>query len=354
MPPSLKKYQQVTCSVSYLPTQGSLNSPDSSSLGSSGSPAYSLSVRYPLQEIQQQNDTKANFLEVIDNYLNIYVTRFEGNRKKKYLYKIFIGVKIRGTDIIAETRYDASDKGRKNLNLLLFLENQHCIPDELHTMLRITDVLFECLFLELLVKPTFNKKLKVNTDMTIQPETPKGRWHWTSLMGPDKLVILKNFPINSFIPGDEIRKLWDDFYFLYKTMRKINLTDDDIINFENLVRKWIKDFCKPTIETKEGTILQEGLYQHDDVTPYMHVLACHIPKFMKFLKTKNLYLRWFSCSGVEKKNHNHVQLFYGGTTMGGGDSSKPVAYEICLYENRQLYYYINEMPLTYSKKYTNF
>ena len=45
------------------------------------------------------------------------------------------------------------------------------------------------------------------------------------------------------------------------------------------------------IETKEGTILQEELYQRDDVTLYMHVLACHIPKFMKLLKTKNLYLQ---------------------------------------------------------------
>ena len=91
--------------------------------------------------------------------------------------------------------------------------------------------------------------------------------------------------------GNKIQKLWDNFYFLYKTICKINLADDDIINFENSARKWIKDFCKLTIETKEGTILQEGLYQRDDVTPYMHILACHIPKFMKFLKTKNLYLR---------------------------------------------------------------
>jgi len=54
-------------------------------------------------------------------------------------------------------------RGRKNLNLLPFLENQHCIPDELHTMLRITDVLFECLFLELSIKPTFNKKKLIQT-----------------------------------------------------------------------------------------------------------------------------------------------------------------------------------------------
>ncbi|CAG8584520.1 1696_t:CDS:2, partial [Scutellospora calospora] len=204
-------------------------------------------------------------------------------------------------------------QGRKNFNLLPFLENQHCIPDELHIMLRITDVLFECFFLELSTEPSFNKRLKNNTGLTIrerieltihslginifkfkEPETSKGRWYWTSLMGPDKL----------------------------------DLTDEDIINFKTLARQWVKNFCQPTIETKEGKILQEGLYQRDDITPYMHVLACHIPKFMKFLKTKNLNLRWFSCSGIEKKNHNHVQLFYGGTTMGGGNSLKPAAYEI--------------------------
>ncbi|CAG8802829.1 22711_t:CDS:2, partial [Gigaspora margarita] len=198
--------------ISYLPTQGSLNSPDSSSPGSLGSPAHSLSVRYPLQEIKQQNDTKANFLE-----------------KKKYLDKIFslghypqnvkqtqrsyhlipngyiVGVKIRGTDIIAETRYDASDK-----------------------------------IIYTITWDSKEKKKSVTSDKYANQQC------------------------------DEIQKLWDDFYLLYKTMHKINLTDDDIINFENLARKWIKDFCKPMIETKEGTILQEGLYQCDNVNPYIH------------------------------------------------------------------------------------
>ena len=74
-------------------------------------------------------------------------------------------------------------------------------------------------------------------------------------------------------------------------MHKIDLTDEDIVNFKFLARQWVKKFCQPTIENKEGKILQEGLYQCDDVTSYMHVLACYILKFMKFLKTKNLCLR---------------------------------------------------------------
>jgi len=57
-------------------------------------------------------------------------------------------------------------QGRKNLNLLPFLEQQHSVPDELHVMLRITDVLFECLFFELSIKSTFNKKQK-NNEITI-------------------------------------------------------------------------------------------------------------------------------------------------------------------------------------------
>ena len=83
--------------------------------------------------------------------------------------------------------------GRKNSNLLPFLENQHCIPDELHVMLRITDVLFECLFLELSTEPAFNRRSKNNTatireqvELTIhslginvfkfkEPETSKGK-----------------------------------------------------------------------------------------------------------------------------------------------------------------------------------
>ncbi|EXX78303.1 hypothetical protein RirG_016200 [Rhizophagus irregularis DAOM 197198w] len=59
------------------------------------------------------------------------------------------------------------------------------------------------------------------------------------------------------------------------------------------------------------------LYRKDDVTPYMHVFAKHVPQFMRQLKEIGLSLQTFSTSSIEKKNHNHVCLFFGGTTMGG-------------------------------------
>ncbi|CAG8832268.1 29435_t:CDS:2, partial [Gigaspora margarita] len=96
-------------------------------------------------------------------------------------------------------------------------KQQHCVPDELHVKLRITDVLFECFFFELSIKLTFNKKQK-NNKITIQkqiestiysininifkfkePEIPKGKWHWMLLIGPNKLIILNKFSITSFI-----------------------------------------------------------------------------------------------------------------------------------------------------------
>ncbi|CAG8600891.1 9523_t:CDS:2 [Cetraspora pellucida] len=45
-------------------------------------------------------------------------------------------------DIDYENSYNS--QGQKNLNILSFLNEQHCIPDELHLMLRITDILFKC------------------------------------------------------------------------------------------------------------------------------------------------------------------------------------------------------------------
>jgi len=53
---------------------------------------------------------------------------------------------------------------------------------------------------------------------------------------------------------------------------------------------------------------QEGMYSRTDVTPYMHVFAQHMPQFMQYLKQKEMTLRHFSTSSIEKKNHQQVNL----------------------------------------------
>ena len=40
----------------------------------------------------------------------------------------------------------------------------------------------------------------------------------------------------------------------------------------------------------------------------MHAFANYVPQFMKQLNQKNLCLRYFSTSSIEKKNHQQVSL----------------------------------------------
>ena len=57
-------------------------------------------------------------------------------------------------------------------------------------------------------------------------------------------------------------------------------------------------------------------YQASDITPYMHVLVYHIPEMMRI--HHHFGLAAFSCSAVEKKNHQQVSYFFKKTTKDGG------------------------------------
>ncbi|RIB03495.1 hypothetical protein C2G38_2122903, partial [Gigaspora rosea] len=90
-------------------------------------------------------------------------------------------------------------------------------------------------------------------------------------MGPAKKRVLEKFPVTNYLPGargQTIEKLWRDFFSLYKLMRsKDELADVTINKFEIDARNWVSTFY---------------------VTPYMHVLAYHIPAFMRLLKSEGL------------------------------------------------------------------
>ncbi|RHZ83399.1 hypothetical protein Glove_95g69 [Diversispora epigaea] len=175
----------------------------------------------------------------------------------------------------------------------------------------------------------------------------RSSWSWTSLMGPDKKKMLQYFPVSEFISGVRgiiIENLWKEFYQLYEFMRKPNYTEEEILTFENNAKNWVKTFSQPARGQINTATVILGIYREKDVTPYMHMLTMHIPFFMRQLKEKNLAFRLFSTSSIEKKNHCQVRLFFGGTTMGGGKKNKPVVYDILVYENRKIFYLINDIP----------
>ncbi|GET55161.1 hypothetical protein GLOIN_2v1824261 [Rhizophagus irregularis DAOM 181602=DAOM 197198] len=211
------------------------------------------------------------------------------------------------------------------------------IPDELHILLRISDVLMECLFRDLFKKNDFERNFKEKiekkmNDLNIHFEfyhggSARDNWNWTSLMGPDKKKMLQHFSVSEFIPeirGVDIEILWRKFYQLYEVLKKPSHTEEEISKFEEDVKNWVRTFCRPTIGQMNSATSIPGLYRKEDVTPYMHMLTMHVPYCMHQLKEKGLSLRLFSTSSIEKKNHNQVKLFFRGTTMGGGKKKLPV------------------------------
>ena len=193
------------------------------------------------------------------------------------------------------------------------------VPNELHILLRISDVLMEYLFKELTKKNDFEKNIKEKiekkmSDLNIHFEfyygnSARGGWNWTSLMGPDKKKMLQYFPVNEFIIGMRdviIENLWREFHWLYEILRKLSHIKEEILNFEKDAKNWVRSFCQPTISQINSTTAIPGLYKKEDVTPYMHMLTMHVPYFMRQLKEKGLSFRHFSTSGIEKKNHNQV------------------------------------------------
>src|SRR5438270_13080699 len=91
------------------------------------------------------------------------------------------------------------------------------------------------------------KSIKVNFEF-FKSKSNNSKWNWTPLMGPDKKKVLQHFPVTQFISGkhgENIQKLWHDFYYLYKILRKPSLTISEINDFKTKVKEWVHWFCRP-------------------------------------------------------------------------------------------------------------
>ncbi|CAJ0911580.1 219_t:CDS:10 [Entrophospora sp. SA101] len=217
---------------------------------------------------------------------------------------------------------------KKNPSLFTSIELLNYVPDELRILLQITDVLMECLF----------KDLNNNRSAS---------WTWTSLMGPEKKKILQSFPMSEFVTGSHgiaIENLWYQFFNLYEMLRKPSYNEEDIIKFELEAKNWVRSFCQPTLGITNSTSAIPGLYRKEDVTSYMHILTMHVPFFLHKLNNQGLSFRLFSTSSIEKKIYEQVKLFFGGTTMRGGNKTKSVVYDMMVFENRQIFYLLNKVP----------
>ena len=80
------------------------------------------------------------------------------------------------------------------------------------------------------------------------------------------------------------------------TLRSHNpLKDERLDDFKESIDNWLKNFL--------------GVYQTKNVTPYIHLLACHIPEFLKRYGS----IAPFSQQGVEKLNDLVTQDYFRST-----------------------------------------
>lgn len=202
---------------------------------------------------------------------------------------------------------------------MLNIELDHVIPDELHLLLRIMDVLIENLVREALawdLSDNWNKKKseQTNTHLTELKETIRscgisfdiwekrnadgkgsGQYDFTSLLGCDKKKMLKELPskFDGIIRPETcatVEEIWRKFAIVYGIITCKNPSEEMMTDYHNKAKEWINLFIS----------LREKVngYKKSKVTPYMHIMVYHIPKFFESYKTVKI----FTGQGVEKNN----------------------------------------------------
>lgn len=197
----------------------------------------------------------------------------------------------------------------------------HIIPDVLHLFLRICDILINLLITELRrldglekakiqkldrtkvaniknYEKFLNETCKVAFHFSVDKDTKKLKWR--DLTGPEKLKVFTLINIPELFPNvpscHAVQNLWKEFMEIHKKLRSHTaLKDEEVDEFKCKVEDWLKNFL--------------SVYQTKNVTPYIHLLVCHIPEFLKRYGT----IASFSQQGVERLNDLITKDYFRST-----------------------------------------
>ena len=161
------------------------------------------------------------------------------------------------------------------------------IPDTLHLFIRIADQLVGQIIsylqtLDCLEKFTKEKIEKCTNIMKFQQfihslnfrdwnfGVKDGKLHYRTFTGPEHRKILEKIDFDLLIPNheklDQIHQVWSSYRTLSKLWDK-NLTKTEIDEFQKEAKDWVNAFAR--------------CYLMRDITPYIHVLAFHLPEAMR-------------------------------------------------------------------------
>ena len=116
------------------------------------------------------------------------------------------------------------------------------------------------------------------------------------MIGPEKIKLFKAIKIPELFPNlrnvRDIQTLWDTFKNIYELLWSAkNMDEQEIKDFKEKARDWITLFT--------------SLYQTKNVTPYMHVLVAHVPKFLRDFGSFAI----FSQQRLEKLNNDITKAY---------------------------------------------
>lgn len=201
------------------------------------------------------------------------------------------------------------------------IQVDHIIPDVLHLFLRICDVLVNLLITDLRRLDGIDKARVLKLDRTkvvnivryekFINETCKVAFHffvdkdskklkWRDLTGPEKLKVFNSVDIPKLFPrvrfGHLVQNLWKEFLEIYKILRSHTaLSNEQVNDLKVKIDDWINNFV--------------DVYQTKNITPYLHVLSCHIHEFVRRYGT----ISQFSQQGVERLNDVITKDYYRST-----------------------------------------
>ena len=219
-----------------------------------------------------------------------------------------------------------------NPPLFAHIPLKNVVIDNLHLFLRVSDVLFNLLVIELKrqdcidkVKkfssfdPTKCKHLDKYQDFVSSLKISDFRFYigqtskalkCRSLTGPEKLKVMSNISIRNLLPElpddklESIQRLWDQFLHLNAifSKRPEDMTDSDVEMFEEEARSWGRHFI--------------NCYHISNVTPYIHAMMNHVPEFLRLYGS----IVPFTQQGLEKYNDITTKIYFRSTNHQGTKS----------------------------------
>lgn len=210
---------------------------------------------------------------------------------------------------------------------LLKIELSHVVPDELHLLLRVTDVLLKNVVDEAMERDAAEDHLKIRGErkgIHLEALTKSindlgisfSIWNkknadgsesklkeFTSLLGSQKKKLLHELPskMHLFLNPDTcatVKKIWNEFGDIYDMLSDFSLSTEASTELFSKGKSWIELFC-----SLRG--IQPG-YLRERVTPYMHLIPYHIPYFVQL----HGCLKKFTGQGVEKNNADAKTILF--------------------------------------------